>query len=250
MKPPFFVIGSPRSGTTFLAEALNRHEMILITNELRVMTYVNRALNRLPKNKWILMNGRTSFLDHLKHEIPGVLERYYEGLGASEETRWGDKHPHYADPATDAECLDLINELFPGSQFLNLVRDGREVVTSLMSKGWADLAEAIDVWRRHVMHADNFGSKLPPQRFLTIRYEQLVERPFDTMNVVFDFLGVGPSAVVDGFLRDQDHERTPFSKPTTSQIGRTVADSRLTEGQRRMVHDELGPLLSQLGYVD
>jgi hypothetical protein len=249
MRPPFFVIGAPRSGTTYLVEALNRHERILITNELRLMTYLNRAVNRLPENKWILLNGRASFLDHFKLEIPGMVERYYRSLGADEQTRWGDKNPHYADPTNDAECLGLINEFFPESQFINLVRDGREVVSSLMAKGWADLAEAMDVWKRHVLHADEFARTLSGNRFLTIRYERLVDLPFDTMNTAFEFLGVGPSLTVDRFLEDQSRERTPFSKPTTDRIGRADSGRQFTVEQQRQIGRDLGDILEALGYV-
>ena len=250
MKPPFFVMGAPRSGTTYLGEVLNRHEMVLITNELRLMTFLNRTLNRLPQDKWILMNGRRSFLNHLKSEVPGMVERYYESLGASEDTRWGDKHPHYADPKTDPECLELINDLFPESQFINLVRDGREVVASLMAKGWADLDGAMDVWARHVNHADDFGRRLPGDRFLTVRYEMLVDRPYDTMDEVLRFLRISASDRVTEFLRAQARERTPFSDPTSGRIGEPIADRQLSDSQRQRILEKLGPLLVAMGYME
>jgi hypothetical protein len=250
MKPPFFVMGAPRSGTTYLVEVLNRHERVLMTNELRLMTFLNRVLNRLPQDKWILMNGRKSFLEHLKQEVPVMVERYYESLGASEDTRWGDKHPHYADPRTDPECLDLINDLFPESQFINLVRDGREVVASLMAKGWADLGEAMDVWSRHVKHADDFGRHLASDRFLTVRYEMLVNRPYETIDEVLRFLRIPASDRVTEFLRAQARQRTPFSEPTSGRIGVPTADRHLSDSQRQRVFEDLGPLLAALGYME
>ncbi len=35
---PLFVLGSPRSGTTFLCFALNQHPLIRLTNERRPLT--------------------------------------------------------------------------------------------------------------------------------------------------------------------------------------------------------------------
>ena len=41
MRPPVFIFGPPRSGSTYLVEAMNTHEMIFVTNEFRVMSFVN-----------------------------------------------------------------------------------------------------------------------------------------------------------------------------------------------------------------
>ena len=46
MQDPFFIIGAPRSGTTFLQTVLDRHPDIFITNETRVMTFASRTLNK------------------------------------------------------------------------------------------------------------------------------------------------------------------------------------------------------------
>ena len=249
LSAPFFVIGAPRSGTTFLREVLNRHERVLITNELRVMTYMNRIINRTASDKWILLNGREGFLEHFKRELPLVIESYYRGLGASSTTRWGDKNPHYADSKTDPECLALIDELFPESQFLNIVRDGREVVSSLIAKGWVDLDEAVAVWRRHIEHARDFGRKISADRFLTVKYEDLVAEPFAITSRVFTFLDVGEDQNVTDFLAKQARERTPFSKPMSDTVGAPAKTPRLTSAEHNRVSSELGDLLAELGYV-
>lgn len=249
--PPFFVIGAPRSGTSFLMEVLNRHPELFITNETRVMTFVNRCLNVVGSDHWVLMRHRQEFLAHLREELPGVLERFYERIGLPPGVRWGDKHPHYADSKTDPACLDTIDQLFPGSQFINILRDGRAVVASIVNKGWADLDEAIDVWRRHVLHARSFGDKIGPERFLTVRHEEILEDGPRIVQGVFDFLGVDEDPGVQRFLEEQAHERTPFSKPTlpTDQLGRPDAKAPLSEEERDKVEQALLDLLIEFGYV-
>lgn len=141
---PLFIIGAPRSGTTYLVNVLNRHPDIFLTNETRVMTWANRALNVLPKNPWILASSRDEFLAHMRKELGATIRRFYLSLGAPSFARWGDKNPHYADRKSDPDCLALINEIFPDSQFIHLVRDAPRVVESIVRKGWAPLDEALE----------------------------------------------------------------------------------------------------------
>lgn len=248
---PIFVIGAPRSGTTYVVELLNRHSQIFITNELRVMTFLNRVLNRTSKDRWILMNGRNEFLKSLETDLPAVLERHYRRLGASPGMRWGDKNPHYADRKTDPECLDLIDRMFPEAQFINMVRDGRDVVTSLVKKGWADFDEAVDVWRRHVEHAEDFGSRVGADRFLMVRYEDLVEDDVAVASRMTDFLRLANDPVMLDFAATQAHDRTGFSGPMSDlgHLGEDPPKSTLPSKGEGDVVGATGDLLEKYGYL-
>lgn len=247
VQPPFFVIGAPRSGTTFLVEALNRHPDIFLTNELRFMTFLNRVFNRLPLSSLVLGNQREQFLNHMKQSMPETIWAFYESLGARDGMRWGDKNPHYADPKLDAECLDLIHELFPEAQFINLLRDGREVIRSLVAKGWVDFDDAIEVWQGHVVHAAEFAKRLPSEQMLTVRYEELVDHGDELISTIFEFLGLPASSEVQAFLQTQVAERTPFSWPTVSadMIGKPSTQDEATV---ESIEARVGSLLATLGY--
>ena len=247
LRPPVFVIGAPRSGTTYLIEVLNKHEDVLITNELRVMTFMNRVFSRTASDKWILLNGRKQFIQHLYDEMPIVIEDFYRSLGASESTIWGDKNPHYADSKTDPECLGLIDRMFPNAQFINIVRDGRAVVASLLNRGWVEFEEAIDVWKRHVTHADQFIQTVGSERAVTIRYEDIVNDAIRTTDGVFEFLGLTASNSVIQFLKEQEQRRTPFSGPTSLNSSGS-AGFGLEPKRLNAVEDAMGGMLRRLGY--
>lgn len=213
------------------------------------MTFINRILNGLASDTWILMNKRARFLRLLRQEIPRLVRTFYEELGADATQRWGDKHPHYADPYHDPDLLELIEDLFPTSQYIHIIRDGRAVVASTVAKGWGTIDYACDSWRRHVVHARDFGTALGPERYLEIRYEELVDRPDRPVAAVFDFLGVGPSPEVDAMLAHEATNRTPFSAPTDAgRISTASWEDRYEPLQLARVERSLADLLVELGY--
>jgi hypothetical protein len=250
--PPFFVIGAPRSGTSYLVEVLDKHSDVFLTNETRVMTFLHRALTRHSKDKMALMTEKRLFLDTFRRHIPEIVRDFYRQLGVTDQMRWGDKFPHYADGKTDPGLLDHIAQAFPRCQFVHITRDGRDVVTSLVGKGWVDLDEACDVWERHVTASRSIGRKVGPDRYHELRYEDLVIDGLPTAGRVFDFLGVGGSDQADDFLRRQAEQRTPFSGATTptEQIGQTGWRERLSPEQAEAVNARLQPLLQETGYLE
>lgn len=250
-KPPFFVVGAPRSGTTYLRELLNTHRDVFLTNETRVMVFASRAINDLAENKQALLHHKRAFLDVLRDELPRTIVRYYRDLGATGHVRWGDKHPQYADPGLDEPCLDTIDDLFAGSQFVHIVRDPRDVVASITRKGWLGVEGAIDVWKQTVEHTRHFGDKLGPDRYLEIRYDDLVSRGVPTTARILDFLGLELDDTVVEFLERQEKSRTPFSRPTTSEgaLGESSWRDHFPEEEARLLEARLGPELRSLGFA-
>ena len=247
-RPPFWVIGAPRSGTTFLSRVLDAHPRIVCTDETRVMSFVNRILNGLAADRWILMRERERFLDLLRDALADTVASLYADLGAGPDDRWGDKHPHYADPYHDPELLDLIDEIFPGSQFVHIIRDGRAVVSSNLAKGWGTLDYASDSWRRHVVHARDFGTALGPERYLELRYEELVDEPAPVVAALVSFLGVGPAPQVDELLAEQERARTSWSGPTAGTVASDSWRDRYEPADLDRVERNLANLLVELGY--
>lgn len=248
-RSPFWVVGAPRSGTTFFGRVLDAHPDVFCTEETRVMTFVNRILNGLTGDTWILMHHRGPFLDLLRERLPDIVEEYYRRLGATSRQRWGDKHPHYADPYHDPELLGLVEDLFPGSQYIHIIRDGRAVVSSNIAKGWGTIDYTCDSWRRHVVHARDLGTAHGPERYLEVRYEDLLQRPHPTVTAVLGFLGVGSSDEVDALLEEQETSRTAWSAPTDSgAIGVDAWRDRYDEETLDRVERNLADLLVELDY--
>jgi sulfotransferase family protein len=201
---PIFVIGSPRSGTTILAIALAQHSELWTSDESAYLFQLlgsDRIANKLeqaraqPSPSWIRTQGVSDdeFFAYL-----GL------GLNALYTNRSGGKRWIDTTPLNTLMIGDLAR-LFPGALFLHILRDGREVVHSMLHfldvfdegrqeemaahiGAWStDFREACRSWVRYVDAASAFAAR-HPERSLTIRHEQLAHSPAEEFRRIFDFL--------------------------------------------------------------
>jgi Sulfotransferase family len=203
---PVFVIGSPRSGTTVLARSLAQHSELWASAESDVLFFlfangfVERGFDRameIPGQRWLRVEdvSREEFLAYLGIGINALMTSRSEGR------RWLDHTPRYA------LIVETLAEVFPSASFLHILRDGREVVHSMLNFAnavpepsvkrflredvpWAtDLRAACGEWSEHVEAAVKFRDK-HPDRALTVRFEDLVAAPQATFRTVHEFLGI------------------------------------------------------------
>lgn len=272
---PFFIIGSGRCGTTLLRAMLQTHPAVHIPPETYVLgTLIKeyRLFSRLPWDAVIrLILSRLEYADHFDtHDISlrllyyelirqprdvlnlaFVLDRFYRFHAETHKpsaVRWGDKTP------LNTNHLDEIRRVFPDALFIHLVRDGRDVVRSLMEMKIYDLREAAALWSKRVRTAMDFEQRYPTQ-YLEIRYEALVTTPEMVIKRICSFLGL---EFRESMLRHDelgmklgDVEKHLFhaniKNPINPEaIGRWVqyfGESELGEVERA-----LSPLLQELGY--
>ncbi len=100
--------------------------------------------------------------------------------------RWVDQSPTYT------AMLDVIPSLFPEALFIHIMRDGRNVVQSMISSGfstpWAtDFEEACRTWAWFVDQAVAFAAQ-EPDRCLAVPYEFLSESPRECFAGILEFL--------------------------------------------------------------
>jgi hypothetical protein len=251
MAPPFWVIGAPRSGTTFLARVLDHHPRIFLTNETRIMLLFSRMLNRWVEARRLLATSKEEILDSLWRQTPGLIEQVYRDLGAKPGQRWGDKYPQYADGDQDPEALATIDRLFPEGQYVHIIRDPRAVVESIVSKEWLGFDDAIEAWRAFVTHARSFGMDIGEDRYHEIHFESLVQDGHATVEGILTFLGLENHPEVDAFLQAEAGRRRPVSAPMgkPGSIGREAWEGRLDDSRVSKIEVELSDLMSEFGYV-
>src|SRR5947199_185775 len=88
-----------------------------------------------------------------------------------------------------------MNAIYPDAYYVHIVRDGRDAVRSLASREWYDgsLEEAAVEWRQSVLAA---RAAARPDRFLEVRYEELLADPERLIPEIFDFLDLRVDADV------------------------------------------------------
>jgi hypothetical protein len=241
MKPfPLFIVGSPRSGTTFLCSVLNVHPLIQLTNECRIFALLKETLD-VGSNRPDLLSPacRDRFSTFSRRTLGEWVERFYrEELGMTAPI-WGDKHPSYADPAVlsgrtgsierlprSGSCLGLIRELLPQARFIHIHRDPRHVANSLLHKHWiGSIEEGVRVWEQYVSEIIGFFERIPAEQALTVPYRTVVEDPGATAASIGQFLGLADASPISDFLMSQRSAPTPFSDPVTD-----IADLYLVPG--------------------
>ena len=187
-RPPIFVVGCQRSGTTLLRLMLDSHPSISCGPETRFLD----DLERITGAEWHRLQQFGFPKAYWEEKIAELFASVHRDYAAARgRTRWADKTPRYA------LQLDFIDRLFPTSQILHVIRDGRDVVVSHKELvGYAAAVRAAEKWPRYVRAARATGSRLGRERYREVRYEELVAEPEKTMRAVLDFLGEEWSAAV------------------------------------------------------
>jgi hypothetical protein len=211
-KQVFLVGGAAKSGTTWVQALLDGHPRVSCTGE-------NHFVNSLrPKLRMCLEDYNRSLLDQRGNtayqlgKAPALIEReefWYVYVCAMlaillKQAR-GKSVLAVGDKTTvNVRAFGEIASLIPGSKLIHVARDPRDAVLS----GWHHVRRLFpeparshfptlvdyarhyaDTWVDEVGHGVAFGAG-NPDRYLELRYEDLVERTGPTLAPAFRFLGV------------------------------------------------------------
>ena len=206
---PIFVVGAPRSGTTLLQQMLHAHRNIAVAPETHVtmkpyerrLTFgdLSRAENRRRLGEWLTRTEQIGFrklgldADMIVEQIVrapptlgSVLATVFRAYARQHgKGRWGDKRPGHI------QKVPKLRRMFPDAQFVHLIRDGRDAVSSLNAMPWygGDLYTAILTWRDAVDTGRRLAAGLGPDGYFELRYEDLVTATERELTKLCAFLG-------------------------------------------------------------
>jgi hypothetical protein len=240
-----FVVGSPRSGTTFLGRTVGAVPGFSDLSEVTALKAAIPQLAGLPPAQ-------------AGEQLERILERVRH-LALVHTLRSVEQTPETSFVLAGAFLA------YPEARALHIVRDGRDVVCSLLERGWlksgrpgqddarlafgaqarfwveperieefeqaSDATRAAWAWRRYVEAVRRIGD----ERVLEFRYEQMINEREATAQAIASHLDADPAAVGSGLAKAFDRS-----------IGRFRQD--LTPAQLDDVEREAGPLLNELGY--
>jgi hypothetical protein len=182
---------------------------------------------------------------HVLHAV-GELRKRQTGA-----KRWGIKVQR------QIHRVDDFARLFPRAHFLHVVRDGRDVAASNITGGqeWAykTVEEAAAGWLGVV---ERPHSVAPPDRYLEMRYEDLVGDPAKTLRRVVEFLGIGWD---DALLRHAELPHTlfdnPYNHPSAANAAQALYNAKVGRHRTELTADQIarfealaGHELTRLGY--
>ena len=197
----FFIIGSARSGTTLLRTLLTGHSAIAVAPETYfTIPLLRRADDLTPADAWRVMYSSGSFdewplsVDDLEpawqacrpSTVPEAVGAFFQAYRewAGKEII-GDKTPYHC------QHVDLLAQAFPHARFVVLERDGRAVARSAQRTHFGSGSFLVNAqrWSRDVVAVDR-SRRRHPNRFVTIRYEDLTQDPQPVLSEVCAFLDV------------------------------------------------------------
>ena len=183
--------------------------------------------------------------------LAAIFETYAAERG---KARWGDKTPLYM------QFLPMLERLFPDALFVHLVRDGRDAALSflavpegIMTAGWGhprDVAGFACQWATEVRDARELGRRVGSERYLELRYEDLVAQPGRELERVCTFAGL---AYDDGMLEYVGRTESA-AKPHQQRLAQAPTPgvrnwrTELAPDDRIAFEQVAGAVLAELGY--
>ncbi len=256
---PIFVGGAGRSGTTLLRVMLNAHPHLCGGPEFKATPAIAAAYRQLVGFPDVLRAyglGRADAAARFGSLLRDLLDPLRVSRG---DVRIVEKTPH------NVLFIPELAEMLPEARFLHVVRDGRDVSSSLMAVQWRDASGEIPWYCRSLENGFRYWTEVvtaglrherSPQfagRIASLRYEDLVRRPEAVMRAVLRFLDEPWSDRVLEYTdvaRPHDVEESSsrqVERPLyATSIGRwrTGADAEAVAMFKKVG----GPLLIELGY--
>ncbi|HUB97166.1 MAG TPA: sulfotransferase [Stellaceae bacterium] len=191
-----FLIGAPRSGTTWLQILLSSSPAVATFTETHLFsTYTAslfagwRTFENSPDPVGLkMMMSKEEFLGLVREITSAVMSRILMTRPTASVIL--EKTPFHA-----CCCPDIL-AVYPDAYFLHIVRDPRAVVASMRAarqwggSGWASpwLADNCEFWRKCVEEAR--AMRAATSRYLEIRYEDLVDNGIPTLRQVFRWMEI------------------------------------------------------------
>ncbi len=254
---PIFIVGAPRSGTTFLGSCIGRLPDVSYHLEPRLTKAAARCVY---DGSWSERRCAAVF----RVSYSAMLLAALDG-----GRRFAEKNPE------NSFVVPFLASTFPAAQFVHIIRDGRDAAVSHAEQPWlaaasagsarrgragqlwgpyprwwvepdrreeftqvSDLVRAAWCWRRFTAAALDGLATLPPRQVLEVRYEALVADPGGAADTLADFLALAPAG--------RQVLRAALGEARTTSVGRWRGV--LQPHEVAEIEAEIGSLLSRLGY--
>lgn len=247
LRQPIFMIGCPRSGTSISVELFARHPWVVNWSEAMEIWDPKGYKDPDADHHW----GASDVADE---DVRRLHERFEWYRQKRQKQRFINKHPR------SSVRIDYINTVFPDAYFIHVIRDGRAVVSSILSKiqrererqaipfgdfckppRWREylmldsVERAATQWRDIVSYILARRESLA-DRYLEFRYEDMCQDPRGILHDVYRFVGL-PN-------HDVDLDAVPVRLTNMNQ----KSASLLSTEERGRINRIQGDLLVELGY--
>lgn len=214
-----FILGNPRSGTSLLRLLLNAHPLVVAPPESGFLHWwyekyknwnithseslksINQYIDDLLKSKkietWKL--SRQNLIEKIRKNRPNS----YAELSSLVYQSWNPQHGTISEVIIDKNnyyihYLEDLKKIWSDAKFIFLVRDGRDVACSYLAieklntnspykpKLPQNIKAIAEEWTNNNLNIHNFLQTIPAKNHVTIKYEDLIMNPPETIENILD----------------------------------------------------------------
>jgi hypothetical protein len=275
--PPFFILGSGRNGSTLLAGMLTQHAKLHVPPEQWAMHEMILKYKFYNWCSWKRLSGqllevierpnktsawKTNFepvrrilqnLPNNEQSLQRIFNEVFSAHGRQLNKnfqRWGDQSP------LTTVYLEYIYPVYPGASYIFLLRDGRDVVSSMVTNNNRDIRFATWKWLHSLEKYEWIKERISSSKLHFLRYEDLVQEPQQELSRLSNFLGYDFEPDMLNFTQAFDqlgikglsHHQRLSQQLDTSSIGSWK--ERLSQDQIDFMLPRLAEQLNAFGYTD
>jgi hypothetical protein len=277
-----WVLGSPRSGSTWLMFLLEEPPRVGALQEPLIGMHLGLFASYLVENGEKTLSAGARVRD-LRDD--GVY--FFSEQHASE---WGpplrklilkrfaphfSRHTRYlvVQEPNGSEGADLLMGVLPRSYLLFLLRDGRDVVDSVLDAyrqgSWLDEAFGVGQelagsarsrliereaqrWVARTEIVSRAYHRHPPARRLMVRYEDLLADTLKELRSIYSWLGLPPAADLQERVDAHAFKAIPDTAKGSGKFQRAATPGlwreHLTQEEQDLSEEIMGPMLRRMGY--
>lgn len=224
----FFIFGHARSGTTLLTRLVRLHPEVHCNYQAHFFSRPPFLEGLVADNEVAKWFTRSSNRWNRKRDLSPVVLRAVSDFILERDARKegkkivGDKSPN---SLVNGEAVRKLSKVYPDAHLIFLVRDGRDAALSHRIQTFIDnphklsnddkhilqsfiqdpdpylsgkrslftrkgIMQAAQGWVDNVTETDETGRQLYGDRYLSLRFEDLIHNPWDEMARLWSFLGV------------------------------------------------------------
>ena len=131
--------------------------------------------------------------------------RFMRDFISSQEDHGNQKYWVETTPLNVAQAR-RIKKLFPNALFINMVRDPRDVIASLLTKNWGPTTplEGLEWIEKRLIDGHNALHQIPSKQKITIALEDLaIHNPEETYQSILTFLGLPDDPAMRHFFESE-----------------------------------------------
>lgn len=256
---PIFIIGTERSGTNLLRLILNAHPDIAIPHPPHIMKNffpIEPLYNDLSKDAnfkrlvrdvarsvelhpypWGIRIDTDDIIRHLRRrDLVNVYFAVYDQyLKAAGKKRWGCKSTFMINHVA------LLLKYRPDAKFIYMVRDGRDVAQSAKKSifNHYNAYYAAMLWKKEQQTGMYWLRTLSAASIFLLKYEDLVERPEESVKSVCNFLGEMFETKMLRFFETDEAKKSGGLSVSWENTGRPILSENVGKFRGGLRQDEI-----------